>query len=239
MATLPSHNLVSKASSSGLNYNVIKCSAQEHYLTAGTGNYLLFGSQGDDTLIGGSGNNILIGGKGNNTLIAGEGNQRLQGGSGNDTLIGGTGDHMLCGGEGNNTLRAGQGNQHLIAGSGNDILVAGVGNDTLTGGGGFDQFLFNAPNQGISNITDFNQAEGDKILISADSFGGGLSIGTLDASEFTIGSAATNTSERIIYNSSTGALYFDADGSGSQAQVQFATLTTGLNLTNNDFGAFV
>jgi len=39
----------------------------------------------------------------------------------------------------------------------------------------------------------------------------------------------------VVYNSATGALYYDADGSGAGAQVQFATLGTGLGVAAGDF----
>ena len=39
----------------------------------------------------------------------------------------------------------------------------------------------------------------------------------------------------VSYNSGTGALAYDADGNGGGAAVQFATLATGLALTNADF----
>jgi serralysin len=46
--------------------------------------------------------------------------------------------------------------------------------------------------------------------------------------------AAADADDRIIYNSATGQLYFDADGAGG-AGVLFATLGTDLALTSADF----
>jgi len=64
--------------------------------------------------------------------------------------------------------------------------------------------------------------------------GGGLEIGSLPSEQFTIGSAATDASDRLIYNKTTGALLFDSDGTGATEQEQFATLSTGLAMTNAD-----
>ena len=50
----------------------------------------------------------------------------------------------------------------------------------------------------------------------------------------TIG-VATDADDFILYDSVTGALRYDADGNGAGVAVQFATLGTGLALTNNDF----
>ena len=51
-----------------------------------------------------------------------------------------------------------------------------------------------------------------------------------------------DASDRIVYNTSTGALYYDADGSGSGAAVQLAQLGTTashpLSLTAADFFVF-
>lgn len=46
---------------------------------------------------------------------------------------------------------------------------------------------------------------------------------------------ATGTDTQFIYNSTTGAVYYDADGSGSGAAVQVAIIATGLTLTATDF----
>ena len=107
-------------------------------------------------------------------------------------------------------------------------------------GAGADKFIFNA-NDGVDTITDFSPVD-DTIVVSADGFGSvpagfgaGLTPGqAITASQFTIGAAATDTSDRFIYNRSTGALFFDADGIGSTDQVQIASLSTGLAMNNTD-----
>jgi Ca2+-binding RTX toxin-like protein len=48
---------------------------------------------------------------------------------------------------------------------------------------------------------------------------------TLDVAEFQIGVAANDQFDRIIYNQSTGQLYYDADGLGGDFQTLFAVLT--------------
>ena len=44
-----------------------------------------------------------------------------------------------------------------------------------------------------------------------------------------------DATDRIIYNSTTGAIYYDADGSGSGAAIQFAILTGAPSLLFDDF----
>ncbi|HYJ52239.1 MAG TPA: hypothetical protein VEW04_03620, partial [Allosphingosinicella sp.] len=63
----------------------------------------------------------------------------------------------------------------------------------------------------------------------------GLSLGALNANAFVIGTTAQDADDRIIYNSTTGALFFDADGNGAGAAVQFATLDGHPIVTASDF----
>jgi Ca2+-binding RTX toxin-like protein len=75
----------------------------------------------------------------------------------------------------------------------------------------------------------------DAILLSQGIFAAAGAIGTLASSAFVTGAGATNANHRIIYNSGTGALLFDIDGTGAAAATQFASVGAGLGLTNNDF----
>ncbi|MFM6041758.1 MAG: calcium-binding protein, partial [Dolichospermum sp.] len=122
----------------------------------------------------------------------------------------------------------------LLGTTANDYLIGGAGDDNLTGGAGGDLFSFATANLGNDRIMDFDPGQ-DTILVSAAGFGGGLIAGdTITAAQFFLGSTATNASQRFIYNSTNGALWFDVDGNGSQVGKQIATLNTGLALTFED-----
>ncbi|MBD2527690.1 calcium-binding protein, partial [Nostoc sp. FACHB-133] len=164
-------------------------------------------------------------------------NDNILGNSGNDTIYGGSGGNdTIDGGAGNDILTASDlGNTILYGGFGNDILTGGFGNDTLYGGDGIDTFAFYSYYEGLDRIYDFN-ATSEVIQVSANGFGGGLSPGVLLASQFRIGTSATTSSQRFIYDSTTGGLFFDQDGSaGTFAKVQFAQLSAGLSLTEKNF----
>ncbi len=170
--------------------------------------YNITGSDYGDTLFGGQNTDTLIGGLGNDSLNGQQQNDRLDGGDGNDTLIGG-----------------GQ----------NDTLIGGAGNDTLTGGNQNDRFQYNSPSEGIDTITDFSTTatNSDSIVVSATGFGGGLTgsaTGTaLSATQFLSGAGVTSAAtaaQRFVYNTTNGGLWFDVDGVGGAASVQFATLAS-------------
>ena len=46
------------------------------------------------------------------------------------------------------------------------------------------------------------------------------------------------TTQRIVYDQASGAIYFDADGFGGKAQVQFAKVAAGTALTAAHFQLF-
>ena len=118
-------------------------------------------------------------------------------------------------------------NDSLVGGAGNDTLVGGAGIDTLTGGAGADNFVFNSPSEGFDWMMDFSTSQGDVINVSATGFGGGLTAGPLIPAQFRsaagVNSAATAT-QRFIYNTANGSLWFDVDGVGGTASVRLANL---------------
>ena len=150
-----------------------------------------------------------------------------------ENAIAGDGSDTLIGNAANNQLFGGRGNDSLIGGSGADNLNGSRGDDTLTGGDGADIFSFSKI-EGIDTIRDFVSLQGDKIVVSASGFGGELIAGVLGIDLFHIGTAALDLADRFIYDATSGGLFFDVDGSGIQAQQQFATLSLSPALSASD-----
>ncbi|HYN46082.1 MAG TPA: calcium-binding protein [Allosphingosinicella sp.] len=125
---------------------------------------------------------------------------------------------------------------NLIEGNaGANTLDGKRGADTLVGFGGADTFAFTTALGGgnVDIIRDFSPVA-DTIALD-DAVFAGLAPGALAAGAYRSGIAAQDADDRIIYNPATGALLFDADGIGSAAMVQFATLDPGLALSSADF----
>lgn len=123
----------------------------------------------------------------------------------------------MFGGGGDDTLIGGIGADRLSGGNGNDALWGYEGNDTLTGGIGSDNFFFaTAAGADVDTITDFRTGV-DEIDLPQD-WSASFSNGTFSSGQFRSGAGvvtASATGQRVIYNTSTGNLYFDADGSAS------------------------
>jgi len=121
--------------------------------------------------------------------------------------------------------------------SGTNVLNGGAGNDTLKGGTGKDTFVFNtalSASGNVDRLSDFSVLD-DTIHLDNAVFTKLATTGTLNSAYLRVGSAALDTNDYLLFNKVTGALSYDADGSGSGAAIQFATLTAGLSLLNTDF----
>jgi Ca2+-binding RTX toxin-like protein len=156
------------------------------------------------------------------------------------TAINGTGNdlpNVISGNNGSNMLFGLNGSDILLGLGGNDTLVGGPGNDRLTGGAGKDIYLFAASLSDANNvdqITDFAPAD-DTMKLEGSVFTTFAFAGPPGVGAFRTGSTAQDSSDRLLYDPNTGIVRYDADGSGATAAVRFATLKTGLAITNSDF----
>ena len=222
--------------------NSITGNAAINVLTGGAGNDTLNGAAGADGLVGGLGNDTYtvdnagdgitenlsegtdkVNSSVTYTLSANVENLTLTGA----TAINGTGNDLA------NVIIGNTAANQLDGGVGNDTLDGGLGNNVLTGGAGNDSFRFTTTGH-VDSITDYNVAN-DTIKLENAVFTVLTATGTLAASQFKVGLSALDTDDFIIYNNTTGALLYDADGSGLGAAIQIATLTGGLAMTHAEF----
>ncbi|HLP81106.1 MAG TPA: putative Ig domain-containing protein [Nitrosomonas sp.] len=213
---------------------------------------MLNGATGADTLIGGLGDDIYTVDNTGDLIVENlnEGIDKVNSSVSyvlsdnveNITLIGSSAINAT-GNEAANMIVGNSSSNQLIGGGGHDILNGAADNNTLTGGTGIDYFQFKSLDHitggRIDTITDFNVVD-DTIKLENSIFTVFSTIinpNKIPADQFRIGSQALDENDFIIYNSAIGALLYDADGNGVQAAVQFATLSTGLPLTNLDIHA--
>ena len=149
-------------------------------------------------------------------------------------------NNVINGNSANNYLDGGAGLDSLVGGVGNDTLNGGLGNDTLDGGAGADFFVFNTTlgSANIDRISAFSAVD-DTIYLAQSTFNAFGSYGAIAAGAFTTTAVPLEADDRIIFNKATGDLFYDADGNGRIAAVQFSTLAsvTGF-LSAQDFIVF-
>ncbi len=162
-------------------------------------------------------------------ILTGSDNLTGTGNNETNTLNGNSGDNLLDGFKGEDILRGFDGN---------DTLIGGLGSDTLDGGSGADAFFFKASPKtldGFDTILDFSRAQGDTIALAKAGFRGlGSVLGTITADQFQSGAGvdtARDATDRILYNTSTGNLWYDADGLGTLGPILIAQLGVGSNPT--------
>ena len=153
----------------------------------------------------------------------------IDGGAGNDYLLGNDGHDRLFGSAGIDVLNGG---------NGNDFLFGGAGNDNLTGGLNNDFFVFNTALNASSNrdtITDFNHVADTIQLENAVFTKLGAGVHALNAAFLRLGTKALDANDYVIYNKATGGLFYDNDGNGAHAAIQFAVLANKPVIAANDF----
>ncbi|WP_421726158.1 beta strand repeat-containing protein [Bauldia sp.] len=199
----------------------IKGNGNDNVLKGGKRDDDISGLGGDDKLKGKDGDDLLKGGKDDDKLYGEGDNDTLKGDNGADKLFGGGGDDILKGGDGK------------------DKLEGGKGNDTLTGGGGKDKFAFDAPNEGVDTITDFDSGK-DVLQFSAKGFGNGLKAGeTPNFVKLDVVAGYTDAGNKGVFLFDTsgadkGTLFWDANGGSSSDAVAIAMLGNA-GLSKGDF----
>jgi serralysin len=226
------------------------------------GNDRITGRAGDDIIDGGTGKDNMAGGRGDDTYSVDHQKDkvveaRAQGtdlvkssvsytlptnveklrltGSGNIDGTGNSVANTITGNSGDNKLTGNGGNDSLDGGAGNDSLDGGTGRDTLTGGAGGDKFMFTAVVKASNAdvITDFDVAD-DTIVLSHTVFKA-LAVGVIADTDAAYSTDGDADSAHLVYDSATGELFYDKDGTGSAADVKIATLATGLVFAAENF----
>lgn len=128
-------------------------------------------------------------------------------------------------------LVGGGGNDVMNGAGNNDRLEGGKGNDTLTGGSGADTFVFDAALSGgnLDHITDFRNRDDSialdqRIFTALDKTGDSRPLYAECFKDLGREGARLDRDDRILYDSRTGDLGYDKDGSGKAAAVLFAHL---------------
>ena len=209
------------------------------------------GSAFADTLTGDANTNILTGGAGADVMTGGDGSDIYYVDNAGDKVVetstGGydtiyssvsytlTGTFVeqlvLTGAAG---LKASGNSQfnNIVGNDGANIIDGRGGSDYLTGNGGADKFLFDTAlsTSAFATITDFTVGQ-DMIELDRTIFTAITANGTLATSAFVAGTSAANSSQHILYDSSTGDIFYDSDGNGSAAAIRFAHVAAGTALT--------
>jgi len=125
-------------------------------------------------------------------------------------------------------LRGGSRNDQLNGLGGDDTLSGGTGTDQLSGGAGADVFLFDSRLSATNwDLIDFKLADNDRIWLKQSIFTE-LGIGSinqpLSSTAFALLDGAITDQTLIIYDQTTGDIYYDANGSGAGQRVKFAQI---------------
>jgi Ca2+-binding RTX toxin-like protein len=218
----------------------------------------MFGLGGSDTLVGGTGKDLLDGGAGNDTLNGGDGSDIYRVDSPGDSIVenagGASGADIVeataasftlpvnveflrylgnagftgIGNASNNYLFGGPGADFLSGLDGNDVLRGLGGADTWLGGNGADIFYINGGEPGLPRILDFVSGT-DKITLNPANFGHTATV------DYVAGPAPTSGNSTFLYDSASGLLSYDPDGTGAASAMQLARLNAGLTLAATDF----
>jgi len=218
------------------------------------GTYNQFEGQGGADTVTGNGNTNLLYASATGGIVAtvtGSGSGTVAATYGSDTAtdsftdvywITGSnfGDSML-GGAGNERFEGRGGSDVLNGGNGDDVLSGGAGLDDLTGGGGNDIFLFDQPLEddpveamAQSDVLQDFAPGSDTLQLDHNSFSG-FALGQLAATDFSSSGPTRGDGPQILYDQSSGYLFYDPDRTGDASAIAFARIANGATLSASSF----
>src|ERR671918_237630 len=222
-----------------------------------SGNDTLSGTAGDDTINGFGGNDLFLAGStgGDDLFYGGTGSDSIEfreratsavvvdfrtgtitgGSSGTISFIN---VERVLGGNFDDILTGDAAGQNLTGRFGADTLWGGGGVDTLWGGGDGNTFVFHETGTANADrIGDFASGS-DKILLDGSVMSALGASGNFAAGDARFAANSTGTaqdaSDRVVFNTTTKQIFYDADGNGSGAAVLIATLQSGATLVASD-----
>jgi Ca2+-binding RTX toxin-like protein len=158
-----------------------------------------------------------------------------------DRIVAYGGNDLVYGFYGDDVIKGMAGSDSLLGGPGNDVLNGGPGFDRLTGGPGSDVYVMQTQPSAASNverIVGFVSGT-DRIWLDDDIFTV-LRTGRayqLRESQFQANGTGTaiDANDRILYDTTSGELFYDRDGTGPIQPVRFAILSGDPQLEYDDF----
>ena len=232
-------------------------------LFGGLGNDEIFGEDGNDTLLGDAGDDTFNFSAGSDVIVGGEGLDTMQfvgtipvsvdlargtatNGAGDTTTFseienaaGGKSSDSILGNNFRNALSGNLGADLIQGLGGQDTIEGGQGADTLYGGTGDDYFVFSVDTSSASadDIVDFRSSDDSIHLVSA---GNDQSLGQLEDASFLANSTglASGIEDRVIFNTISGQVFYDCDGSGEKPAIELFSLNPSVDVTAADFTFF-
>jgi serralysin len=192
----------------------------------------LFNGSAYINLDGVSGGTSIKAGKAGSTIIGTDGNDTILGGAGVDVITGGTGDDKMTGGLGNDVFMFTSNAVWNVNDSITDLGTAALNSTPLSDAAitGLDGDILEFSLADLAAMTGY---AGNDLTTTAPTGSNGS---TLAAADFTAGpgGVAGVAHAQFVQDTTSGILYFDADGTGGQAMVAIATVGTAA-LTTTSF----
>lgn len=206
---------------SALNINITGIANAANKITSSFGGKITGGTTGTDTIDASAATDAV-------TIIGSGGTDSITGGSGHDVLTGGNGADTIIGGAGNDTITSGGGTDSITGGKGNDVI-------NLASGSAQKVNLVDVTSAADADtVYTFTTSE-DKVLIKNTSGTTAAAVTALktvsDKGDLTATMILADTTANLgsnfasvgdlsdkftnggfVYNTTTGALYYDADG---------------------------